>query len=173
MIGRLVAWVMPYAWPLVAAVFLALAAGASVQTLRLAHAQREVAEVQAAWAGDRAQAAERARAKEAEYRAKEAADEARVKAKEEAYAELQKLHAAALAGQRAALADNGELRNALAAYARGGDPASDTQAAASDRAAALGELLARALRLDAEHAAAAESNGDAVRALLEAWPKLP
>lgn len=78
----------------------------------------------------------------------------------------------------ASLADNGRLRDNIATYARGSGTAADTAAAASERAAALGVLLAEALRLDdqallagAESAGAAESNGNAVRALLAAWPR--
>lgn len=105
-------------------------------------------------------------------RAKEAGFLQAIEAQRIIYDALQKKNATALAGQRAALADAGQLRDDIAAFAanRGGTT-EDTAAAASHRAAALGLLLAEALRTGAESAAAAESNGDALRAVLEAWPR--
>lgn len=105
------------------------------------------------------------------YRQREADLQARVNNAEERYAALQPEHARLLVSQRALLAEHGRLRDAIAAYAAGsGGTAPDTAAAASERAAALGGLLAEALRADAESAAAAEGNADALRAVLEAWP---
>ena len=105
-------------------------------------------------------------------RAQEAGYLKAIEAQRIVYDVLQKKHAAALAGQRDALADAGELRGAIAAFAaNSGGAGEDTAAAASQRAAALGLLLAEALRTGAESAAAAESSGDAVRAVLEAWPR--
>ncbi len=106
-----------------------------------------------------------------DYRQREAALQARATTAEERYAALQPQHARLLVAQRDLLAERGQLRNAIAAYAAGsGGAAPDTAAAASERAAALGGLLAEALRADAESAAAAEGNADAVRAILAAWP---
>jgi len=105
-------------------------------------------------------------------RAQEAGYLKAIEAQRIVYDVLQKKHAAALAGQRDALADAGELRGAIAAFAaNSGDTATDTAAAASQRAATLGLLLAEALRVGAESAAGAESSGDAVRALLDSWPR--
>lgn len=113
----------------------------------------------------------RAASASADYRNREAALQARADTAEDRYAQLQPEHARLLVAQRNLLAERGELRNAIASYAIGGSgAATDTAAAASQRAAALGQLLAEALRADAESAADAESSGDAVRALLAAWP---
>jgi hypothetical protein len=90
------------------------------------------------------------------------------------YDALQQKHAQALGVQRDLLADAGRLRNDIAAYAAGsGGTAPDTAASASARAAALGGLLAEALRADAECAEGAESASDAVRTLLASWPRKP
>ena len=116
----------------------------------------------------------KALAAEADFRKREADMQARVTTAEESYAQLQTQHAHVLVAQRDLLAERGQLRQQIAAYAAGpaggGGSAPDTAAAASERAAALGGLLAEALRADAESAAAAEGNADAVRTLLAAWP---
>ncbi len=113
----------------------------------------------------------KALAQSEKHRATEAGYLQAIEAQRIIYDVLQKKNVAALAGQRAALADAGKLRDDIAAFAaNSGGPAEDTAAAASQRAAALGLLLAEALRTGAESAAAAESSGDAVRAILEAWP---
>lgn len=162
---------MGYLLPGVAIALAVALLAVGVQTHRVKIAKSETVQVQTAWQADRAHAQAEALRVTTEYRAKEAADAARLKGVQDGYDALQTVHASALAGQRAVLADNGRLRNAVAAYAAGGGSAApDTAAAASERAARLGELLAAALQADAEHAAAAESNGDAVRALLAAWP---
>ena len=106
-----------------------------------------------------------------DYRQREAALQARATTAEKSYAALQPEHARLLVAQRSLLAERGQLRDAIAAYDAGsGGTAPDTAAAASERAAALGGLPAEALRADAESAAAAEGNADAVRAVLAAWP---
>jgi hypothetical protein len=66
---------VPTSWlaPVVGVAGLALAVGLGVQTMRVTHLKLDLAEVQAAWAKDRAQAAERSRQAEAEARAKEQA----------------------------------------------------------------------------------------------------
>ena len=90
------------------------------------------------------------------------------------YDALQKKNAAALAGQRVALADAGKLRDQIAAFAANrGSSTEDTAASASARAATLGLLLAEALRTSAESTGGAESSGDAVRTLLDSWPRDP
>lgn len=142
-----------------------------VQTHRLAISKAETVEVRNAWTLDKAQRTQVALDAETKARAKEQANAVKLKEVQDAYATLQISHASALAAQRVALGDNGRLRTALAAYASGGGQAGqDTAAAASERAARLGSLLASALQADAEHASAAEANADGIRALLAAWP---
>jgi len=119
-----------------------------------------------------------------EYRAKEIGWIAALKEQQDVYDRQNAANAKALAKSLAAtnrsLADNERLRVDIAAFAANGGrpPGDDTVASASARAAALGLLLAEALRLDdetllasAESSDAAERNGSAVRALLGAWPK--
>jgi hypothetical protein len=60
-------------WPAAGVAGLALVAGLGVQTLRVDHALRDLAEVQAAWSRDREQAAEKSRQAEATARAREQA----------------------------------------------------------------------------------------------------
>jgi dienelactone hydrolase len=133
-------------------------------------------------AGEQAQQAKQAvidadRARDAlaeseKNRATEAALRGAVERQRIIYDALQQKHTVALAGQRAALADAGKLRDDIAAYASGGGGTPDNPGpSASARAAALGVLLADALRTGAESAAGAETSGDAVRALLAAWPR--
>ena len=157
-------------WPAVGIAGIAMAGAVGVQTLRLDHVRVALSETKAAWSADRAHAQEVALAKVAEYRSREQAWQAKVTTAEESYAALQTEHAKAIVSQRAALADAGRMRDTIAAYARGSSPAVDTAAAASERAAVLGLLLATALRADGESAIDAESNADAVRAVLAAWP---
>lgn len=63
------------------------------------------------------------------------------------------------------------LRNSITAYAQAYGAAGDSEAAARDRAAALGNLLAEALRIGEENAIDGESCTANIRALLNAWPK--
>jgi len=116
------------------------------------------------------------------YRAAEAAWKFQLRSAQDEYNEREKQGAKKLAAfaatASAALLANGKLRDDIAAFARGGGPAVDTAAAASDRAARLGLLLSEALRLEdetllvaAESAGGAESAGNAVRTLLNSWPK--
>jgi predicted lipid-binding transport protein (Tim44 family) len=68
-------------------------------------------------------------------------------------------------------ADRGELRDQLAAAARGGvEAGSDTVAACRDRAAAFGDVLDQALQAHAVCTAEAEELASGVRALRSAWP---
>jgi Protein of unknown function (DUF2514) len=64
--------------------------------------------------------------------------------------------------------DRDRLRDELAKYASG--PPADTTDACHDRAAALGGVLAEALRSGEECAEAAESLASDVRVLRSAWP---
>lgn len=167
----LLGWLSKYLWAgaTVAALGLVLALG--VQTHRLAISKAETVEVQNLRTLEKAQATQVALDAETKALAKEAADATKLKEVQDAYTALQTTHTDALAAQRVALADNGRLRTALAAYASGsGQVGPDSIAASNQRAAALGALLATALQADAEHASAAEANGDGIRALLAAWP---
>lgn len=171
LLSKITGFFSTYLLDLALAVIVALALWGGVQTHRLTAAQAKTVKVQTAWDLDKAQRTQVALAAEIKARAKEQAEAAKLKEVQDAYTTLQTSHASALAAQRTALAVNGRLRTALAAFAAGsGQVGPDSIAASNQRAAALGELLARALRSDAEHATAAETNGDAVRALLAAWP---
>lgn len=178
-VGKLGSWL----WPVIGLAALGLSLALGVQTKRLSWAKAETQQVRDAWTLDTAQRTAVALDAATKYLAHSQALQDQVKAEQHAYIELEK-HGAerlakALATSSAALADNARMRGDLAAYAAGGGAAGgDTAAAASQRAAALGLLLAEAFRLDdeallvaAESAGAAESGGNAVRALLAAWPK--
>lgn len=181
---------IPTTWLLPAAgiAATALIGWGGVQTVRVHHAEDATAEVQKSWDAERARASAAALLATTAYRALEDASTAKVRKAEDDYMALQARHlqaeaqqSAALAAQRVLLADNGRLRGALAAYASGGGASAPATAASeSDRAVRLGNLLGRALSLDAEileadgrHADAAESASDSVRALLMAWPANP
>ena len=155
-------------------VLLALVGGYHLLAVHQADAagfRRGSAEVQGRWDAERVRLYAVAASAAADYRNRERELQARVETAEDRYARLQTEHARALVAQRDLLADRGRLRDEIAAYAAGsGRTAPDTVAAASERAATLGVLLAEALRADAESAAAAEGHADAVRALLNAWP---
>lgn len=139
-----------------------------VQTYRVTAAKRETAEVQAVAATERANAAMVALKAQTDYRALESQLQAVKEQAQHDYDAVQTRNASLLARARAG---NDQLRQQLATYAAGsGAPAGDTLAAADQRAAVLGGLLAAALLSDAGHTADAESNADAVRALLAAWP---
>ena len=163
-------WLLPVVG--IAAVALVLALG--VQTKRVAWAKAETQQLKDAWTLDRAQRTQVALDAATQYRNAEAAYQAEVKGAQDAYATLQSRHARAIVASRDALAESGRLRGELAAYAAGsGGAPGDTCAPDRDRAAALAGLLAEALRADAESAASAENNGDALRTVLMAWPKPP
>lgn len=86
--------------------------------------------------------------------------------------ERQAEHAKVVASLRAAAdADRRLLVNRIAELARSGAAGQDSGAAEGGGAAAIGDVLADALRNAAEATAAAESNADAYRALREAWPR--
>lgn len=74
---------------------------------------------------------------------------------------------AAIAAERA---DARSLREQLADRGRAAEAAPDPAAARDEQAAALGDVLAEALRVQAEASAAAERHAAEVRALLDAWP---
>jgi hypothetical protein len=151
---------------IVAAVLLSII---GVQTVRLRTAEVHLAEVQKAWAVSRAEAAETASKETEKYRKLEQQMAAVKEQAQNEYNASQRKNAAALAAARAG---NDKLRDQLAAYAASsGGPTEDTVAACSSRAAALGGLLAKALQSDADRTRDAEDNGDAVRALLAAWPR--
>ena len=154
-------------WLPIIALILAL----GVQTKRVEWAKAETVEIQNAWAVDRANAQSAALKATNEYRAKEAEYQSRITGAQDEYNRLQAEHAKTIVAHRAALADAGKLRNEIAEFARSGPASGDTVAAASERAATLGLLLAEALRVSAEGAIDAESNGDALRAVLDAWPR--
>lgn len=161
-------WISHYVWAGAAVVAAALLLALGVQTHRVKIAKAETAQVKVAWAAQREQATAAAMKAQTEYRAIEAQMQAQSEKSYRDYQAAQSRNESALAAARDG---TDKLRSQLAAYASGsGQAAPDSIAAASERAARLGELLASALRADAEHASAAESNGDAVRALLAAWP---
>jgi len=67
--------------------------------------------------------------------------------------------------------DNGRLRKSVADFAAGSSPASDTVAAARDRAQSIGLLLDAALQTSEESAGDGESCESGLRAVLSAWPE--
>ena len=154
--------------PEAAVLLLAVASWGGVQTYRLSVEEKHEAQEQAAFAQERLRATDAALDAQTRYRALEAQMQALKEQAQNDYDAQQTRNASALAAARVG---TDKLRKQLAAYSTGGGATSDTLAAADQRAAALGELLAAALRADAEHAASAEANGDAVRTLLAAWPR--
>lgn len=179
LLSKLSGYLLPAAAVVLAVLLLAL----GVQTKRVTWAKAETQQVRDAWTLDTAQRTAVALDAATKYLAHSQALQDKVKVEQDAYAELQKTSAQklakALATSSANLADNQRVRDELAAYAAGsGAAGGDTVAAASQRAAALGLLLAEALALDdealqvgAEATGAAESGGNAVRTLLASWPR--
>jgi len=102
------------------------------------------------------------------FRRTEADLRARVDTAEGKYAALQTQHVAALAAARR---DSDRLRDQLANYAGSSLPADAACAADREHARTLGQLLSESVQLQEALAGDAEVNADAVRALLEAWPK--
>lgn len=167
-VGKLGSWL----WPVIGLAALGLSLALGVQTKRLSWAKAETQQVRDAWTLDTAQRTTVALDAATKYRAREAELSAKVQEAQHDYTVLQADHARAIVASRAALAESGRLRGEIAAYAAGsGGTPGDACASDRDRAIALGQLLAEALRADAQSANDAEVNGDAVRALLSAWPK--
>lgn len=157
-------------WALYGSLALSAALGAGLvwQTL-----QRAAAEVRASHA-ERSNAQERetnervARETTQAYRQLEAAFTTAIREAERAQAFDKARSERLAAGLRT---ERDQLRDEIAAFAAGGGSAADdSTAAARDRAAALGALLERALRVGAGHTAAAEEHAADVRGLLTAWP---
>lgn len=159
-------------WWIVGAAFASVLLWGGVQTTRLGWAQAEIQEVKDAWTLDKANRTNAALVATSQFRAKELQLQAKVEESQHAYNELQAKHAQAIVAERAALAESGKLRGEIAAYASGGSTApGDPCTSERDRAIALGQLLAEALRVSAEGANDAETNADAVRTLLKGWPQ--
>lgn len=175
MIARLLDWLAPQLLPAAGVALLALLLGLGAQTLRLAHAQRDVAELQSAWAKDRAQRAEDARQAEAAARTEEGRRAA-------AQQELIDAHQKDLARLRAdaAIADAaaGRLRErvaALVAAARAvaADPAAAGGGQAGpDPADLLAELQRRADERAGELARVADERGAGWQACVGAYDAL-
>ena len=170
-----------HTWMLLAALTVPIAS-CEVQTVRLDRERAARAVDQQATKLAAAEATAAALAASEANAAKSSAWSHQLKESQDAYnaaqAQLKNVVAAYADRAAASLADNARLRDNIATYARGGGATADTASAASERAAALGVLLAEALRLDdeallagAESAGAAEANGNAVRTLLAAWPR--
>lgn len=165
--------VVPFRWYAIGGVALVVMGYVAMLNVDIAHLRAKLAEANATFADYRREQARAAFVASESNRKREGELRAQVETAQHAYADLQAEHARAIVAQRRLLADNGKLRNDIDAYARasGSAPGTDTVAAASERAAALGVLLAEALRADAESANAAEENADAVRTILDAWPR--
>lgn len=160
----------------IAALLAALAGLYGLEESRLALAHRATAKVtgqlateQAARAKEKQAAAAAAAAATTAYRAVEQAymlnNEAASAAREKDRESNQRV----VADLRRQLAG---VRGQLAAFATAGRPAAeDSLAACRDRASALGDVLAEALRVESELAADAEDRAADARALLEAWPR--
>jgi hypothetical protein len=118
----------------------------------------------------KAKAAQEAASASEAYRSLEQAMAERSRQAESKAKERQAQHEKALASVRvAADADRRLLVNRIAELSSCGAP-EGSASAAGDGAGAIGELLEEGLQLQAELAAAAESNADAYRAMREAWP---
>ena len=156
----------------VVAAAIAAAAGAyGLQHHKIVTLTATIAAERTQRANERAVVASAALAESTAYRALETQLEA-VKEKAQHDYQAATTRNARLLG--AARADSVRLRDQLAAYAaNSGGAAPDSLTAASERAAILGRLLAAALQADADSTADAEANGNAVRALLAAWPTNP
>ena len=171
----MISWIITrlgvYLWPAIGAAFVALTLAVGVQTKRVTWAKADTQQVKDAWTLDKAQRTQVALDAATTYRKAEAAYQANVKEAQNEYATLQAQHAKSIVASRVALAESGKLRGEIAAYAAGsGYPSGDTCTPDRDRALALASLLAEALRVSAEGAADAETNADALRAVLAAWP---
>lgn len=173
MFAGLLLRLVPYRWFAIGALALVVAGYVGSLNIRISSLRAEIATGVAAFSDYRREQARAAFAASEGNRKREQQLQTQVDGAQHAYADLQAEHARAIVAQRRLLADNGKLRNDIEAFARAsGSPAgTDTVAAASERAAALGVLLAEALRADAESANAAEGNADAVRTVLNAWPR--
>ena len=170
-------------WGAAGALLLSLVTWGGAEHWRANHNAAETQECVNANALDRANQTAVALDAATKYLAHSQALQTQVKEANDELSSLRKAHAARLVRAVAAasrdLADNARMRDELAVFAAGGGAAGgDTAASASARAAALGLLLAEALRLDdetllagAEAAGAAEAQGDNVRALLKTWPQ--
>lgn len=164
------AWISRYALAGAAAVIAALLLALSAQTHRVKLAKDETEQVKTAWAAARAQATAAAMKVQTDYRAIEAQMQAQSEKSYRDYQAAQSRNDSTLAAARA---DAGRLRGAFAAYAaNSGSAAPDSIAAASDRALALGDVLATVLRDAAVCAKDAETAADGVRALKATWPTL-
>lgn len=71
MIARLLAWALPWLWPVAGIAFAGVSVFAGMQTVGRARAEAATANVQARWDADRAQAAAAALKQTTEYRAEE------------------------------------------------------------------------------------------------------
>ncbi len=123
------------------------------------------------WARARALQAEAARRSEEQQRIREQTLTARLQDAEsqlEIQRESNRKLAASLSSART---ERDGLRDQIAGFASGSGSATDTLAAARNRADKLGRLLADSLRVQEELAAGAESEAANVRSLLAAWPR--
>lgn len=129
-------------------------------------AQQQLAQLQKSLRD--AQTKAEAQKKELEDAMQQRVEESRTQARIEAADNERRLRAA-VAAQRA---DADSLRDQLrAAHRRAGEASGDPAAACDDQAAATGDVLAEALRVQAEATAAAEGHAAEVRSLLDAWPR--
>lgn len=159
-------------WPAAGIGALVLVTWGSAEHWRANHNAGETRECKDAATLDRANQTKVALDAATKYRAHEAELATKVKEAQHDYTELQASHARTIVAERAALAESGRLRGEIAAYAAGGGgTAGDTCTPERERAIALGQLLAEALRADAESSNDAEANADAVRTILKAWPQ--
>lgn len=151
-------------WPAAAIVGAVLVGTVGVQTLRLAHAQRDLAETKAVWSADRAQAAEVARKAEADARAEE---QRRAAAQKEITDEYDRKLQAARADAVIADAAAGRLQQrvvALIAAAREAARHPETvqpSPAADDPAGMLADVLGRCVARVRLLATAADERGAA------------
>jgi hypothetical protein len=163
-VNRLLAWILPHAWWIAAAAGLALLGALGAQTIRLAHADQALAELQSAWTADRLRGEQEARALETRYRAEEQRrDAAHQKEIEDADQKAMRARADAAVADAAA----GKLRNQVAsliAAARqaASDPrATEAGAPATDAAGVLADVFGQCVARVRVLAAEADQRGNA------------
>jgi hypothetical protein len=156
----------PYRWAAAGVVALVLLGVIGLQTVRLANAKADTAELKADWALERATLAATARRATQAMADQRAAHAAQQQENADAYA---KQVAARKAAEADAVAARSSVRNAITTYLASGGLSAGANASACgrdrSRSAALGDLLGDVDELAEKLAGAAEQHADEVRLL--------